>query len=746
MKYLMHVKSLYSPYHDTRAIGKGKYIKSVLETLIMTAVLSGVTLNALAANYYVSSAGSDNNNGTSNTNAWRTVAKVNSRAKVNSSTFPFQPGDNIYFRRGDVWHEKLEIRNIRGTAENRITFAAYGTGEKPVFNGKGVDFLEKRRGALIHGIDAHYVTVDSLHVREASYVDTPQINERYGISFFRSGNIEIKNCEAHRLDSAGIITRVSNSVVIDSNEVSSACRDSKSESISLGGVSDFEVKNNEVHHNHSVRFKQGSGSGIDAKNGSHDGTIHHNEIHHMERTNSIYVDAYSKHTYNIEVYNNHVHDSENGRGISLNSEAGGLLENIKVHHNLVSDQQGVGINIGSGNPHLHQGVTEFPLKDLFVYNNTLVNCAIEGSHNAQGTFSLRNGHVKNINIKNNILSRSESFAFGFSPEVPPAVRDEYHISYNFLDGVVNSTTVQIIDGVTGAYPILGYPESNIPLDTNGYPTQQVNLTSNDPLFVSAANFHLQANSPAIGACDVSVWQGMHNIKDYDGNPVTDENGNLVGRVSCGAYSNQNDGTHTLPAKQWQLISLPRDPGENNSVEAVFGDDGLGEYDRDWVLWAYDSRINEYSKLDATSPLKQSLGYWMIQINSEDKTLDLPEGSKPTPVIFPSGCSASTKGCFEIPLSTEHGAVEWNLISYPFEIAASLGNATVLTNDAGNCPTGCPLGSAESQSLVHNELWKYNGTGYIRLDSNKNFDSWNGYWAATLNQSDGSNPRLLIPKP
>src|SRR5436190_21863133 len=76
---------------------------------------------AFGTNYYVSSAGNDANNGTSEATPWKTIGKVNS--------FNFKNNDDIYFRRGDTFYGGILVRN------SRLSFDAYGTGAKPVITG-----------------------------------------------------------------------------------------------------------------------------------------------------------------------------------------------------------------------------------------------------------------------------------------------------------------------------------------------------------------------------------------------------------------------------------------------------------------------------------------------------------------------------------------------------------------------------------------------------------------------------------
>lgn len=79
---------------------------------------------ALADTYYVDARnGNDRNDGLSQVSAWKTISKVNSSTLL--------PGDFVLFKRDEVWHEELIIKND-GTSSNPITFGAYGTGEKPI--------------------------------------------------------------------------------------------------------------------------------------------------------------------------------------------------------------------------------------------------------------------------------------------------------------------------------------------------------------------------------------------------------------------------------------------------------------------------------------------------------------------------------------------------------------------------------------------------------------------------------------
>lgn len=84
------------------------------------------TLVTSAATYYVSPNGNDNNSGTSQAAAWKTISKVNTRTYV--------AGDQILFERGGTYRGNVTI-NQSGAASNPITVAAYGTGARPILRG-----------------------------------------------------------------------------------------------------------------------------------------------------------------------------------------------------------------------------------------------------------------------------------------------------------------------------------------------------------------------------------------------------------------------------------------------------------------------------------------------------------------------------------------------------------------------------------------------------------------------------------
>ncbi len=105
---------------------KNRMIKRYLVILLVGIFIISFSGSVFAIDYYVDAInGNDYASGIS-VAPWKTISKVNS--------MNFEPGDNIYFKRGQTWNEQLTISSS-GNGTNWITFGSYGSGEKPEING-----------------------------------------------------------------------------------------------------------------------------------------------------------------------------------------------------------------------------------------------------------------------------------------------------------------------------------------------------------------------------------------------------------------------------------------------------------------------------------------------------------------------------------------------------------------------------------------------------------------------------------
>ena len=98
--------------------------------------------------YYVSTSGKDTNNGRSANAPFQSVGKALGLA---------QPGDFILLKRGDVWNQTNVVITKSGTANNYLTIAAYGSGNKPVID-NSVDAT-----FIVRGGD--FVAIDNINIK-----------------------------------------------------------------------------------------------------------------------------------------------------------------------------------------------------------------------------------------------------------------------------------------------------------------------------------------------------------------------------------------------------------------------------------------------------------------------------------------------------------------------------------------------------------------------------------------------------
>jgi hypothetical protein len=137
--------------------------------------------------------------------------------------------------------------------------------------------------------------------------------------------------------------------------------------------------------------------------------VHGNHVHDV-RGAGVYVDAWDKHTFDIEVFGNNVHDVWEGNGIALASEMGGLLERIRIHHNTVWRNRWVGILIsenGEKVPH--------PMQDIEIANNTVWG---NGTEEWGGGILADDPQLQSAIVRANICAANLTFeiAVGASPE------------------------------------------------------------------------------------------------------------------------------------------------------------------------------------------------------------------------------------------------------------------------------------------------------------------------------------------
>ena len=101
--------------------------------------------------YYVSLFGDDSNTGLSETQAWRSIDRVNATQLL--------PGDSVRFHATQTFVGNLHLAKVkqRQTGEARVvTIGSYGSGRATIDAGSGAGFIAKNRGG-VHLINLNFV-------------------------------------------------------------------------------------------------------------------------------------------------------------------------------------------------------------------------------------------------------------------------------------------------------------------------------------------------------------------------------------------------------------------------------------------------------------------------------------------------------------------------------------------------------------------------------------------------------------
>lgn len=475
---------------------------------------------ASGATYYVSPSGIDTNPGTE-TQPWQTIQKAADTLVA---------GDTVYIKAG-TYPEKVIPLNS-GNAGNYINYAAY-PGDTVTIDGAGIQLASYLDG-LIYLTEISYIKISGLKITNAG----PNINN-CGILLEDASYITIENNHTYNTVSSGIGVWDCNNIILDGNEVELACNDGEQECISVSGTDTFEIMNNHVHDSGPGTI---GGEGICPKDGSFNGKVYNNHVHDLNNRLGIYIDAWDKHTYDIEVYSNIVHDMKKADGFTVASETGGLLENIKIYNNLSYNNGVNGLTISvNGEP-----LSKHPMKGIYVVNNTFYNNGVDWG----GGIVMENTEAEDIVIRNNILSQNNTFQA--LEEIPD---NNFTMDHNLIDGFRDyESEIYGDDYITG-----------------------------DPLFVSTSepDFHLQENSPAIDKGSSTDAPG----DDYEGTARPQGLGYDIGAFE---YGSGTVTTTTGPITTTTILSTTTTTTEGACPsEEIYGEDSeetqLLRYFRDNVL-------------------------------------------------------------------------------------------------------------------------------------------------------------------
>ncbi len=445
--------------------GLASLLARQLPSLSAAIILLLATAEAFSAEFHVTTSGLDADDGSA-AKPWKNIQQALDAAAA---------GDTVVVHAGTYQLAAPLVIKTKATAAAPLLVRAEGavTVRDPARNfgeWSGVVRLDQ----------ATFVTLRGFRVENASF---------FGILLDHVDNVTVESCQTDGSLGSGIYTGDSTHITLRNNDVSHCCEGdinlvSSQECISVARSDGFELVGNAVHD--SVRGETG-GEGINIKEGTSNGSVHHNRISEGVRL-GIYVEAWDKLTQNIEIYANEVF--HNCNGIVIASERGGTVRNVRVHDNLVYENGlayspksqywpwggGIGISIPG---YLSNG----PREAIALYNNTVVRNSDDKGYGIG--ISIDTDNLKSLLVRDNIVTDN-----------PTAQID---LSRGAAETTVLSNLVFPYFGNSWMHEVRGEQ----PIETA-------------PGFVDtkAFNFRLSATSPAV---DVGSGGPELAASDWDGN-------------------------------------------------------------------------------------------------------------------------------------------------------------------------------------------------------------------------------------
>ena len=513
--------------------------------------LLGALSIASAADYYVSTTGSDSAAG-SLAAPWRNVQRAVTAARA---------GDTIHVR-GGVYTERVTFNNRSGTSAAPITLKSY-TGEQAVLDQTGV-VPPNGGSALVRINNSSYVTIQGLELRNYQTSDTAKVPMGIYVSGASVGvklldndvhhiwhNYTVKDsfdANAHGILVAGNSATAISGIEISGNQIHDL-RLGASEALVLNGnVTDFEVVRNVVHDCNNIGIDfigfEGTNSnsaldyarnGLCAENVVYNIDTQYNPAYGGDFTAGgnddtrsaagIYVDGGAS----IIIERNHVYSSN--FGIEVGSEhAGRRASGVIVRNNLVRRNHVGGIFIGGYSRNVG-GATNCSFTHNTIYQN---DTAAYGG----GQISLQH-NITTTTIRNNIIVSQSAVPLFILQENTTGSFPANQIDWNLYSGGSAGSALFLWRNVEQ----IGFTNWKIASsqDANSFFVSSVGFSN-----TAALDFSLQASSAAVNAGDPSFVTATGEV-DYFGR-LRKFNGRVdIGMSEQGAPSGGGPEVTTLPA-------------------------------------------------------------------------------------------------------------------------------------------------------------------------------------------------------
>lgn len=311
-----------------------------------------ISTSAMAASYYLDATnGKDHNDGLSPGRAWKTIRKVNRET--------FNPGDEIKFKRGEVFNDSFLNVPSSGKKGNPITFKDYGKPDDPLptltYSGNSTiwmidkTFVSFNNLELVGGNnqvieikqsakgDTHHLVFKDCVIRDSYmgiWVDTATgglvegckiYNCRTGFSSNDPG-FTVRDCKIHD-NNYGI--KVGSYTVIERNEI-------YNNGVGIQNIpGPIILRYNLIRNNKSHGFENWFGSG-------NVGDIYYNIFSNNGGDGLLLKRKTSANIYNNLIYSNGLN------GINLAIERGQAPSNIILKNNIIMNNSGYEIKVAKG--------------------------------------------------------------------------------------------------------------------------------------------------------------------------------------------------------------------------------------------------------------------------------------------------------------------------------------------------------------------------------------------------------------